>query len=59
MKDLKQHLDFIAILILAVVLGLGHAPRLRNRIVSADWEHSRARTRVLHIDRLVQHIPTR
>jgi hypothetical protein len=59
MRTLQQHLDLIAILVLALILGIGHAPRMRSRIIRADWERPAVKSRVLQFNKLIHHIPAR
>jgi hypothetical protein len=58
-SKLQQNFDLVAILVLAALLGLGHTPRLRNRIVRADWERSPAKVRIIPIKRFIPHILAR
>jgi hypothetical protein len=58
-STLQQHLDLIAILVLALVLGIGQTPRMRARVVHADWQSRDAKSCVLQLTRLIHHIPAR
>jgi hypothetical protein len=58
-STLQQHLDFIAILVLAAILGSAQAPRMRARIVHADWQTAHAHGAIIHFSKLIRHISAR
>lgn len=57
MNTVRQHLDFLAITVLALVLGLAQTPSLTE--VAASHLNERIHTvRSLKLERLIYHLPS-
>ena len=53
MSDLRRNLDLVAIVLLALLLGIMQAPRVRERIHRVSQEHREPSVRIPHIGRLI------